>query len=69
MSRHAGLFGGYRGQRPALRTPHVKQRMTSYECQDLGETDLRVQADPAALYGLLTGVNLRRGLCARQGRF
>ncbi len=33
------------------------------------ETDLEVRAELATPYGLLIGVNLPRGLCARQGRF
>src|SRR5258708_2927505 len=41
-------------------TPHVNQRMTSCECQGLGETDLRVQAGPATPYGLLTAGRTRR---------
>jgi hypothetical protein len=43
--------------------------MTSYECQRLGKTDLKCKRSLATPYGLLIGVNLPRGLCARQGRF
>ena len=46
MRRHAGVFGGYHGPATGFETPHIKQRMTSYECQRLRKTDLKVQAEP-----------------------